>query len=63
MTREEKIKKAVLVAVAHHIELEQTEALKLENSANVSWARTGIKMMMTKRMVAQLRGRSIRSVR
>ncbi|MBI9057020.1 MAG: hypothetical protein JEZ01_04545 [Labilibaculum sp.] len=61
MTREEKIKKAALVAVAHHIELEKAEALKEGNSTNGSWARTGIKMMMTKRKIVQLRGRSLRS--
>ena len=62
MTREEKIKKAALVAVAHHIELEKAEALKNEGSTNGSWSRTGIKMMMTKRKIVQLRGRSLRSV-
>ncbi|WP_372753129.1 hypothetical protein [Labilibaculum sp.] len=61
MTREEKIKKAVLIAVAHHIELEKAEALKGKNSTNDSWSRTGIKMMMTKRKIVQLRGRSLRS--
>lgn len=61
MTREEKIKKAVLVAVAHHIELEKTEALNGESAINGSWARTGIKMMMTKRKMIQQRGRSLRS--
>ena len=61
MTREEKIKKAALVAVAHHIELEKAEALKGESATNGSWARTGIKMMMTKRKIVQLRGRSLRS--
>ncbi len=61
MTREEKIKKAVLIAVAHHIELEKAEALKDGGSTNGSWARTGIKMMMSKRKTVQLRGRSLRS--
>lgn len=61
MTREEKIKKAALVAVAHHIELEKAEALKAEGTANNSWSRTGVKMMMTKRKIVQLRGRSLRS--
>ncbi|WP_321516790.1 hypothetical protein [Marinifilum fragile] len=61
MTREEKIKKAVLVAVAHYIEEEKAEALKLENSINGSWSRTGVKMMMSKRKIVQLRGRSLRS--
>nr|WP_320118643.1 hypothetical protein [uncultured Marinifilum sp.] len=61
MTREEKIKKAVLVAVAHHIELEKAEAVKVESSTNGSWSRTGIKMNMAKRKIVQLRGRSLRS--
>ncbi|RXQ92198.1 hypothetical protein EO244_11655 [Ancylomarina salipaludis] len=61
MTREEKIKKAVLIAVAHHIELEKAEALNVESSTNGSWARTGIKMMMSKRKIVQLRGRNLRS--
>jgi hypothetical protein len=61
MTREEKIKKAALIAVAHHIELEKAEALKVESSTNGSWARTGIKMMMNKRKIVQLRGRNLRS--
>ncbi|GAB7088017.1 hypothetical protein [Marinifilum fragile] len=61
MTREEKIKKAVLVAVAHYIEEEKAEALKLENSINGSWSRTGVKMMMSKRKIVQLRGRSLKS--
>ncbi|MCZ4694643.1 hypothetical protein DWB61_06285 [Ancylomarina euxinus] len=61
MTREEKIKKAALIAVAHHIELEKAEALKAQSSTNSSWSRTGIKMMMTKRKIVQLRGRSLRS--
>ena len=61
MTREEKIKKAALVAVAHYIEQERAEAIKVEGSNNGSWSRTGIKMMMTKRKIVQLRGRSLRS--
>ncbi|MCY1634856.1 hypothetical protein DF185_17065 [Marinifilum breve] len=61
MTREEKIKKAVAIAVAHYVEQEKAEALKVENSNSSSWSRTGIKMMMTKRKVVQLRGRSLRS--
>jgi len=61
MTREEKIKKAALVAVAHYIEQEKAEALKVEGSNNSSWSRTGIKMMMTKRKIVQLRGRNLRS--
>ena len=61
MTREEKIKKAVLVAVAYHIEQEKAEALKCEVSTISSWSRTGIKMMMTKRKIIQLRGRNLRS--
>ncbi|MRT92956.1 hypothetical protein [Ancylomarina sp. 16SWW S1-10-2] len=61
MTREEKIKKAVLVAVAYHIEQEKAEALKCEVSTTSSWSRTGIKMMMTKRKIIQLRGRNLRS--
>ena len=36
MTREEKIKKAALVAVAHYIEQEKAEALKAEGSTNGS---------------------------
>ena len=61
MTREEKIKKAVLVAVAYHIEQEKAEALKCEVAKTSSWSRTGIKMMMTKRKIIQLRGRNLRS--
>ncbi len=61
MTREEKIKKAVLVAVAHYVELEKAETLKDDNSNNGAWSRTGIKMIMTKRKIVQLRGRSLRS--
>ncbi len=61
MTREEKIKKAAAIAVAHYIEQEKAEALKVGNSTNSSWSRTGIKMMMTKRKIVQLRGRSLRS--
>jgi hypothetical protein len=61
MTREEKIKKAVAIAVAHYVEQEKAEALKVENSTNNSWSRTGIKLMMTKRKVVQLRGRGLRS--
>ena len=62
MTREEKIKRAVLVAVAYHIEQEKAEALKCEVSTGGSaWSRTGIKMMMTKRKIIQLRGRNLRS--
>lgn len=61
MTREEKIKKAALVAAAYYIEQEKAEALKVEGSNNSAWSRTGIKMMMTKRKMVQLRGRSVRS--
>lgn len=61
MTREEKIKKAALIAVAYHIEQEKAEAMKVESSANGSWSRTGVKMMMTKRKIVQLRGRNLRS--
>ncbi|MFA8435378.1 MAG: hypothetical protein ACEPOZ_12740 [Marinifilaceae bacterium] len=61
MTREEKIKKAISVAVAYYIEEEKAEALKVEESKNGSWARTGVKMMMAKRKIVQLRGRSLRS--
>lgn len=61
MTREEKIKKAVAIAVAHYVEQEKAEALKVESSINGSWSRAGVKMMMSKRKLVQLRGRSLRS--
>ena len=61
MTREEKIKKAISVAVAYHIEQEKAEALKLQNSSTTSWSRTGVEMMMTKRKMIQRRGRILRS--
>jgi putative IMPACT (imprinted ancient) family translation regulator len=61
MTREEKIKKAISVAVAYHIEQEKAEALQLQNSSTTSWSRTGVEMMMTKRKIVQRRGRILRS--
>ena len=61
MTREEKIKKAVAIAVAHYVEQEKAEAMKVDNSTNGSWSRTGVKMMMTKRKIVQLRGRNLKS--
>lgn len=59
MTREEKIKKAAMVAVAYYLE---EEAAKQNDGKPVnSWSSTGKKVMMNNRIMVQRHGRSLPS--
>jgi hypothetical protein len=59
MTRAEKVKKAVAIAVAYYIE--QKNANMNKQSHNEIWGRSGVEMTMTKTKLMQKRGRNLRS--
>lgn len=59
MTREEKKKKAVLIAIAYYLEQEK-EACKGNPNFN-SWSRIGRETRMNDRTVVQRRGKTLRS--
>ena len=61
MTREEKIKKAAVIAVAYYVEQEKAQMVKDQNTSKVSWGRSGVEITMAKTKVVQRRGRSLRS--
>ena len=58
MTKREKLKKVVAVAVAYYLEEEQKSALSLTNGgANRRWVSTRQAMHMRERTMVQQRGR------
>jgi len=59
MTREEKKKKAALIAVAYY--LEQEKSVCRENPDCNSWSRVGRETRMNDRTVVQRRGKTLRS--
>lgn len=61
MTLAEKKKKAAMIAVAYYIEQEKAALENDQNPNKITWSRTGIEMIMNKRMVMQRRGRLLRS--
>jgi len=60
MTREEKIKKAALVAVACYLEQEKNDSICNPSANNNNWVQTGKMMIMNKRMIVQRRGKLLK---
>ncbi len=57
MTREEKKKKAIAIAVSYYLEQERAESMKLTPNKANSWSRMGQMLNMGKRRVIQSRGK------
>jgi hypothetical protein len=56
MTREDKIKKAVAVAVAYHIEQEKADLLLAESKHKTGWNQAGKTIQMNVQRMIQQRG-------
>lgn len=61
MTREEKKKKAIAVAIAYFLEQEKEAKLPVKFYEDCGWVKVHKKIKMKKRMVIQRRGRLLRN--